>query len=73
MPVGSMGAARQMEQAPFKFQPGLVWLLCRLGRPAPLPWKIRLLSNLVRMIVPPQRRARVDQVTGYVLLEPARG
>ncbi len=86
-----MGATRQMERAPFKFQPQdwfgffadhgwrpreVRYLPVegrRLGRPAPLPWKIRLLSRLVRMIVPAQRRARVDQFTGYVLLEPARG
>ena len=83
-----MGATRQMERAPFRFQPrdwfGFFavhgwrpreirylpeegW---RLGRPAPLPWKIRLLTKLVRFIVPAQRRVRLGQFAGYVLLEP---
>jgi methyltransferase (TIGR00027 family) len=43
----------------------------RLGRPAPLPWKVRLLTRLLRFVVPAQRRARLGQFVGYVWLEPA--
>jgi hypothetical protein len=37
-----------------------------LGRPAPLPWKLRLLSRLFGWMAPADRRARVGQFTGYV-------
>jgi hypothetical protein len=81
-------AVRQMERAPFRFQPRdwfgffaahgwrpreiryLPEEGSRLGPPAPLPWKIRLLTRLFRFIVPAQQRTRLGQFAGYVLLEP---
>jgi methyltransferase (TIGR00027 family) len=44
----------------------------QLKRPAPLPWKVRLLSRLVRFVAPAGQRARLDRFVGYVSLEPVR-
>ncbi len=84
-----MGATKQMQQAPFQFQPSdwfgffahhgwrpreiryLPEEGVRLRRPAPLPWKIRLLTKLFSWMAPADRRARMGQFTGYVLLEPS--
>lgn len=83
------GLDRQLERAPFKFQPAdwcgffaahgwrpreiryLAEEGARRGRRAPLPWRIRLITSLLRRLVPAERRARLDQFAGYVLLEPA--
>jgi methyltransferase (TIGR00027 family) len=43
----------------------------RLGRPAPLPWNIRLLRSLFRFFKPAQRSPGAGKFVGYVLLEPA--
>jgi hypothetical protein len=42
----------------------------RIGRPAPLPWKIRLLSVLTRWLVPREKRTALGRFVGYVMLEP---
>lgn len=83
-----MGATKQMQHAPFRFQPSdwfgffaehgwrprevryLPEEGVRLRRPAPLPLKIRLLTQLISLMASADRRARVGQFTGYVLLEP---
>jgi len=43
----------------------------RLGRPAPLPRRYRLITRLLRAVTPPAARGRFTRFSGYVLLEPA--
>jgi methyltransferase (TIGR00027 family) len=42
----------------------------RLGRPAPLPRRYRLVMRLLRAVTPPRERERFTRFSGYVLLEP---
>jgi methyltransferase (TIGR00027 family) len=42
----------------------------RLGRPAPLPWRYRLIMRLLRALTPPSARERFTRFSGYALLEP---
>lgn len=42
----------------------------RLRRPAPLPWRARLLSAVLGPLVPPERRSQFLRFAGYILLEP---
>jgi hypothetical protein len=43
----------------------------RLGRTVPFPWPLRLLGKILRLITPPERRARMTRFAGYVALVPA--
>ena len=42
----------------------------RLGRPVPLPWFLRLSIGIVRFLVSPARRERMNRFAAYVMLEP---
>jgi len=42
----------------------------RLGRPVPLPWFLRLWIGIVRFLVSPARRERMNRFAAYVMLEP---
>jgi methyltransferase (TIGR00027 family) len=42
----------------------------RLGRPMPLPWFWRLWIEIVRSLVSPARRERMNRFAAYVMLEP---
>ena len=42
----------------------------RLGRPIPLPWFWRLWVGIVRSLVSPARRERMNRFAAYVMLEP---
>jgi methyltransferase (TIGR00027 family) len=42
----------------------------QLGRPLIFPWPFRMWIKLVTFFMPPERRARMRQFMGYVLLEP---
>jgi methyltransferase (TIGR00027 family) len=43
----------------------------RVGRRAPLPRRIRLITSLLRWITPAEKRAGFEKFAGYVMLEPA--
>lgn len=43
----------------------------RLGRPAPLPRRYRLITRLLLAVTPPSARGRLTRFSGYALLEPA--
>jgi methyltransferase (TIGR00027 family) len=43
-----------------------------LGRRAPLPWRMRLMTRLLGTFAPPKRRNAFRRFAGYVVLEPAQ-
>jgi len=45
----------------------------RLRRPAPFPWHVRLITAVLGMLMPPEKRRAMRQYAGFVLFEPATG
>jgi methyltransferase (TIGR00027 family) len=45
----------------------------RLRRPAPFPWHIRLITSVLGILMPPEKRRAMKQYAGFVLFEPAAG
>lgn len=45
----------------------------RLRRPAPFPWHIRLITFVLGMLMPPEKRRAMKRYAGFVLFEPATG
>ena len=43
----------------------------RLRRPAPFSWHIRLITSVLGVLMPPERRRAMRQYAGFVLFEPA--
>lgn len=45
----------------------------RLRRPAPFPWHVRLITFVLGVLMPPEKRRAMRQYAGFVLFEPATG
>jgi methyltransferase (TIGR00027 family) len=45
----------------------------RLRRPAPFPWHVRLITSVLGVLMPPEKRRAMRQYAGFVLFEPATG
>lgn len=45
----------------------------RLRRPAPFPWHIRLITSVLGILMPPEKRRAMKPYAGFVLFEPAAG
>lgn len=45
----------------------------RLRRPAPFPWHVRLITTVLGIMLPPEKRRAMKQYAGFVLFEPAPG
>jgi len=43
----------------------------RLRRPAPFPWHVRLITSVLGVLMPPEKRRAMRQYAGFVLFEPA--
>jgi methyltransferase (TIGR00027 family) len=42
-----------------------------LRRPAPFPWHVRLLTSVLGILMPPEKRRAMKRYAGFVLFEPA--
>lgn len=45
----------------------------RLRCPAPFPWHVRLITSVLGILLPPEKRRAMKQYAGFVLFEPAAG
>jgi methyltransferase (TIGR00027 family) len=45
----------------------------RLRRPAPFPWHVRLITSVLGVLMPPEKRRAMKRYAGFVLFEPATG
>jgi len=45
----------------------------RLRRPAPFPWHVRLITSVLGILMPPEKRRAMRRYAGFVLFEPAAG
>ena len=45
----------------------------RLRRPAPFPWRVRLITAVLGILIPPEKRRAMRQYAGFVLFESATG
>jgi len=45
----------------------------RLRRPAPFPWHIRLITSVLGLLMPQEKRRAMKRYAGFVLFEPATG
>lgn len=43
----------------------------RLKRPAPFPWHVRLITSVLGIMMPPEKRREMKRFAGFVLFEPA--
>lgn len=43
----------------------------RLGRPAPFPWPIKLITSIAGLMASPERRMEMKRYAGFTLFEPA--
>ena len=43
----------------------------RLRRPAPFPWHVRLITSVLGMLIPSEKRRAMKRYAGFVLFEPA--
>ncbi len=43
----------------------------RLRRPAPLPWHVRLITSMLGVVMPPEKRRAMKRYAGFVLFEPS--
>ena len=43
----------------------------RLRRPAPFPWHVRLITSVLGVLMPPEKRRAMKRYAGFVLFEPA--
>lgn len=41
-----------------------------LHRPAPFPWHIRLITSVLGLLMPPEKRRAMKQYAGFVMFEP---
>ena len=44
-----------------------------LRRPAPFPWHVQLITSVLGILMPPEKRRAMKQYAGFVLFEPAPG
>lgn len=45
----------------------------RLRRPAPFSWHVRLITSVLGILMPPEKRRAMKRYAGFVLFEPATG
>lgn len=45
----------------------------RMLRPAPFPWHVRLITSVLGILMPPEKRRAMKRYAGFVLFEPATG
>ncbi|HEY0666344.1 MAG TPA: class I SAM-dependent methyltransferase [Gallionella sp.] len=45
----------------------------RLRRPAPLSWHVRVVTSVLGLLMPPEKRQAMKRYAGFVLFEPAGG
>jgi hypothetical protein len=45
----------------------------RLRRPAPFPWYVRLITSVLGILMPPEKRGAMKWYAGFVLFDPAPG